>query len=397
MYRISQLMSTPVARSSKPEREYAGELSSTCVFPSFTCDFLHGDSPFDCCSTDALTGSHFPCRRSPRLLTNGYYVWTEDSFVCDKDGNITLSPSQTSVIYKENLVKIFRKKKRLRRSFSSLFQLGASKSWLHGSILGDVDSSSSEDIWLDEASRLDIHHRSENETSLLGEVSFQTILLAACLIICACARWFLGGILVSVFTGFLVVTIAYVVKSLFLSLASYFEATTCVRFAKFDSHSGAPLMNVFSLDIRKLSDSQSAWNSCFIGRNSSAFTKRLEFDPLLILLFQVNRRILVGQIHQPNPTPGFPQNILNLDLQYVNAVAPCLLKKQLTLEEEGQPAPSLQVAGPFTAGQSMALASQQLLKSVQVSCRVIYCHMGSSVPFSLPAPFQTWSMLRDLH
>ncbi|XP_023375477.1 transmembrane protein 71 [Pteropus vampyrus] len=328
MYRISQLMSTPVARSSKPEKEYAGELSSTCIFPSFTCDFLHGDSPFDCCSTDALTGSHFPCRRSPRLLTNGYYVWTEDSFLCDKDGNITLSPSQTSVTYKENLVRIFRKKKRLRRSFSSLFQLGASKSWLHGSILGDVDSSSSEDIWLDGASRLDIHHRSENgadldcsltddwksetpnaecvnasasghvasqppgknshesplqsqsmasdhlqgdaahlsKTSLLGEVSFQTILLAACLIISACARWFLGGILASVFTCFLVVTIAYVVKSLFLSLASYFEATTCVRFAKFDSHSGAPLMNVFSLDIRKLSDSQSAWNSCFIGR-----------------------------------------------------------------------------------------------------------------------------------
>lgn len=131
--------------------------------------------------------------------------------------------------------------------------------------------------------------------------------------------------------------------------------------------------------------------------SSPAFTKRLEFDPLRILLFQVNRQILVGQIHQPNPTPGFPQNILNLDLQYVNAVAPCLLKKQLILEEEGQPAPSLQVAGPFTAGQSMALASQQLLKSVQVSCRVIYCHMGSSVPFSLPAPFQTWSMLRDLH
>nr|KAF6405805.1 transmembrane protein 71 [Rousettus aegyptiacus] len=78
--------------------------------------------------------------------------------------------------------------------------------------------------------------------------------------------WFLGGILASVFTCFLAVTIAYVVKSLFLSLASYFKATTCVRFAKFDSHSGVPLMNVFSLDTRKLSDLQSAWNSCFIGR-----------------------------------------------------------------------------------------------------------------------------------
>lgn len=328
MYRISQPMSTPVARSSKPEREYAGELSSTCIFPSFACDFLDGDSPFDCCSMDPLTGSHFPCRRSPRLLTNGYYVWTEDSFLCDKDGNITLSPAQTSVIYKENLVRIFRKKKRIRRSFSSLFKLGASKSWLHGSILGDIDSSSSEDTWLEGASRLGIHDCTENgadldcslandwesempnaqcvntstsgytatqpprknshesplqsrsmasdhlhgnaarlsKTSWLGEVSFQTILLAACLIISACARWFLGGILASVFTCFLAVTIAYVVKSLFLSLTSYFKASTCVRFAKFDSHSGVPLMNVFSLDIRKLSDLQSAWNSCFIGR-----------------------------------------------------------------------------------------------------------------------------------
>lgn len=42
----------------------------------------------------------------------------------------------------------------------------------------------------------------------------------------------------------------------------------------------------------------------------------------------------------------------------MNAVAPCLLGKRLTLEEEGQLAPSLQVAGLFTVGQSMALASQ---------------------------------------
>lgn len=72
---------------------------------SLSCDFLDGDSSFECCSIDPLTGSHFSCRRSPRLLTNGYYVWTEDSFLFDKDGNITLSPSQTSVLYKENLVR----------------------------------------------------------------------------------------------------------------------------------------------------------------------------------------------------------------------------------------------------------------------------------------------------
>ncbi|KAM9626964.1 transmembrane protein 71 isoform 2-T2 [Trichechus inunguis] len=184
---MSQLMSTPVASkcSSGSEREHTGELSPTCIFPSFACDFLDGDSSFECCFIDPLTGSHFTCRRSPRLLTNGYYIWTGDSFLCDKDGNVTLSPSQTSVMYKENLVRIFRKKKRIRHSLSSLFSLSASKSWLHGSIFGDVDPSPREDIWLE---GLNAYHCNENETSLLQEVSFQAILLAACFIFSACAR-----------------------------------------------------------------------------------------------------------------------------------------------------------------------------------------------------------------
>ncbi|EFB24877.1 hypothetical protein PANDA_005996, partial [Ailuropoda melanoleuca] len=125
---------------------------------SFARDFLDGDTSFECCSVDLLTASHFACRRSPRLLSNGYYTWTEDSFLCDKDGNITLSPPQTSVLYKENLVRIFRKKKRIRRTFSNLFNLGASKSWLHGNIFGDVDSSLSEDNWLEGVKMLDTHH-----------------------------------------------------------------------------------------------------------------------------------------------------------------------------------------------------------------------------------------------
>ncbi|XP_031525625.1 transmembrane protein 71 isoform X19 [Papio anubis] len=274
MYRISQLMSTPVASSSRLEREYAGELSPTCIFPSFTCDSLDGDHSFECSSVDPLTGSHYICRRSPRLLTNGYYIWNEDSFLCDKDGNITLNPSQTSVMYKENLV-------------------STSKSWLHGSIFCDVDSSPSEDNWLEGIKRLDTDHCNGNadglhcsptddwesgkmnaesvitsssshivsqppggnthglspqsqltaserfqenssdhsETSLLQEVFFQTILLAVCLIISACARWFMGEILASVFTCSLMITIAYV-KSLFLSLASYFKTTACARFVK---------------------------------------------------------------------------------------------------------------------------------------------------------------------
>uniref|UniRef100_A0A8C8YL00 Transmembrane protein 71 n=1 Tax=Prolemur simus TaxID=1328070 RepID=A0A8C8YL00_PROSS len=232
MYRISQLMSTPVASSSGLEREYTGELSATYIFPSFACDFLDGDSSFECCSIDPLTGSHYTCRRSPRLLTNGYYIWTEDSFLCNKDGNITLNPSQTRVMYKENLVRIFRKKKRIRHSLPSLFNPSASQSWLHGSFFGDVDSSPSEDVWLEGVRSVDTDYCNGNETSLLRELSFQAILLAVCLIIFACARWFMEGKLASVFICSLLITIAYAMKSLFLSLASYFKATTCVRLAK---------------------------------------------------------------------------------------------------------------------------------------------------------------------
>ncbi|KAL1767926.1 transmembrane protein 71 [Sigmodon hispidus] len=286
MYRVSQLMSTPVANSSRSERGLSGELSPTCIFPSFDCNFLDGDSSFECCSIDPLTGSHYVCRRSPRLLTNGYYIWTEDSFFCDPDGHITLNPSHTSVMYKENLVKIFRRKKRSHRSLSSLLDLRASKSWLHGSLFGDADSPPSENNWLEGirslGSDLDcslsdawesqksipdtpkvstsdhilsqhLRESSQNpslqppmkasghfqknilvhsKADLMHKVFFQAILLAVCLIISACARWFMGGELVSIFTCALMFTIAYGVKSLFLSLASYFKATT---YAKFDS------------------------------------------------------------------------------------------------------------------------------------------------------------------
>ena len=51
--------------------------------------------------------------------------------------------------------RIFRKKKRVRHPFSSLFSLSASESWLHGSIFQNVGSPPSEDIWLEGVRRLD--------------------------------------------------------------------------------------------------------------------------------------------------------------------------------------------------------------------------------------------------
>ncbi|XP_053414247.1 transmembrane protein 71 [Nycticebus coucang] len=326
MYRISQLMSTPAASkcSSRLERECAGELSATCIFPRtcdsletgskfiFSCYFPDGDSSFERCSMESLTGFRCICRRSPRLLTNGYYIWTEDSFLWDDDGNVTLNPSQTRVIYKENLVRIFRKKKKIRHSLPSLFNLHASKYWLHGSFLGDVNSSPSEDVWLEEVRRLDTDHCNGNggdldcsspthdwdaempsaedtvtsssghivpqlpregsqdsplqsqlmasehfqenicyysKTSLSQEVSFQAILFAMCLISFACARWFMEGILASVFTCSLLVMVA--------SLPAMSKPQPVLDLPKFDNHLAMPLMNVFQLDIQKLSGFQS--------------------------------------------------------------------------------------------------------------------------------------------
>ncbi|XP_021107553.1 transmembrane protein 71 [Heterocephalus glaber] len=188
MYRISQLMSTPVASkcSSRLDRECAGKFSTTCIFPRFAWDFLDGDNSFECCSMDPLTGSHNTCRQSPRLLTNGYYIWTEDSFLCDKDGNITLNPSQTRVMYKEKLVGIFRKKRRFCYSLSSLFNISASEYWLHGSTYGDVDTCPREGVWLEGVRRLDASHRSENDewemeekpTKESTEASFSSLVLS---------------------------------------------------------------------------------------------------------------------------------------------------------------------------------------------------------------------------
>ncbi|XP_059357427.1 transmembrane protein 71-like [Carassius carassius] len=99
------------------------------------------DSSFECFSTNPLTGSVCVCRRSPRLLANGYYVLTEDSFTTDDEGNVTLTPSHTSVSYKENLVRIFRRKRGARKSLASLLSdvNQSCQSWLEGSVFRRPD------------------------------------------------------------------------------------------------------------------------------------------------------------------------------------------------------------------------------------------------------------------
>ncbi|KAK7163499.1 hypothetical protein R3I93_007527 [Phoxinus phoxinus] len=99
------------------------------------------DSSYECFSTNPLTGSVCACRRSPRLLANGYYVLTEDSFSTDDEGNVTLTPSHTSVSYKENLVRIFRRRRRAKRSLASLLSdmSQSCQSWLEGSVFRRSD------------------------------------------------------------------------------------------------------------------------------------------------------------------------------------------------------------------------------------------------------------------
>lgn len=82
------------------------------TFPPPVClhspdlSLLSPDSSYVCYSSaDGGGGDPCCCRRSPRLLTNGYYTVTEDSFWRDDDGNVSLTPCETSVSYKENLVR----------------------------------------------------------------------------------------------------------------------------------------------------------------------------------------------------------------------------------------------------------------------------------------------------
>ncbi|KAF2976324.1 hypothetical protein EK904_011316, partial [Melospiza melodia maxima] len=165
--------------------EYRHSLSRH-IFPSCACAFLDDDPAYEC-STNPLTGSIPACRRSPRLLSNGYYVLTEDSFLSDGEGNITLTPSHTTVTYKENLVRVFRRRKKIRRSLDSLFNLSASSSWLSSTTPSRMDFSHVEDPWPDECSKLEASH-SDVESRTVQNVISQMVALIMCLIISTIIR-----------------------------------------------------------------------------------------------------------------------------------------------------------------------------------------------------------------
>ncbi|NWT62168.1 TMM71 protein, partial [Erythrocercus mccallii] len=202
---------------------------------SCACAFLDDDPAYEC-STNPVTGSLPTCRRSPRLLSNGYYVLTEDSFLSDEEGNITLTPSHTSVTYKENLVRVFRRRKKIRRSLDSLFNLSASSSWLSSTIPSRMDFSHVEDLWLDGCSKLEASH-SDIESRTVQNVISQTVALIMCLIISVCTRYFLGGLSATLLLMILVCNILHFNFTVLLSqdaaVSSFFGLDTFFKTTKF--------------------------------------------------------------------------------------------------------------------------------------------------------------------
>ncbi|KAG8013759.1 E3 ubiquitin/ISG15 ligase TRIM25 [Nibea albiflora] len=96
------------ARRDPSETEFKGSpikrrLRANHGCQSLDVSLLSPDSSYVCYSS-VDGGDPCSCRRSPRLLTNGYYSVTEDSFSWDDDGNVSLTPCKTNVSYKENLV-----------------------------------------------------------------------------------------------------------------------------------------------------------------------------------------------------------------------------------------------------------------------------------------------------
>ncbi|KAM4605467.1 transmembrane protein 71 [Polymixia lowei] len=127
------------AVTSSPIKQRRTRSDHSCQ--SLNLSLLSPDCSYVCYSSDSA-GSPCCCRRSPRLLTNGYYVMTEDSFSWDDDGNVSLTPAKTNVSYKENLVRIFRRRRRPRRSLVSLLSdmTETCQSWLDERVFGGVFS-----------------------------------------------------------------------------------------------------------------------------------------------------------------------------------------------------------------------------------------------------------------
>uniref|UniRef100_A0ABM5GCS9 Transmembrane protein 71 isoform X1 n=2 Tax=Pogona vitticeps TaxID=103695 RepID=A0ABM5GCS9_9SAUR len=227
------------------EKDVTKNRASEIIISSCTNQLLDHEASYEC-SLNPCMECVLACRRSPRLLTNGYYILSEDSFLFDEDGNVTLSPSQTNVTYKEKIVRIFRKRKRIRRSLVSLFNRGTSKSWLNSTM---VDLPSGEDTWFEGDSKMDENQCSDNGTVdfALGQAAekaegyrktpntsspstefstvrndlFPMLMLTLCLMISLGVRFFLGELFTALLACSLLI-IVLICKQIF-SLSSINE------------------------------------------------------------------------------------------------------------------------------------------------------------------------------
>ncbi|XP_061549488.1 transmembrane protein 71 [Phycodurus eques] len=126
-------------------------LRSSSAHQSLDVSLLSPDSSYVCYSSSpawapvgsplAGDGHSICCRRSPRLLTNGYYAVTDDSFLWDEDGNVSLTPCAASVSYKENVFRVFRRRRRKAgRSLAHLLSdvTESCQTWLDSRVFGGV-------------------------------------------------------------------------------------------------------------------------------------------------------------------------------------------------------------------------------------------------------------------
>ncbi|XP_028329440.1 transmembrane protein 71 [Gouania willdenowi] len=147
---------------------------------SLDTSLLSPDSSY-MCYTASESGDPCCCRRSPRLLTNGYYAVADDSFSWDHDGNVSLSPCKTKVSYKENLVRVFRRRRRPRSSLVGLLSdvTESCQSWLDEKVFGGVfgtaqrhkqDQDQDQDEDLDQSRDMDMNWK--RSSAVLDETSW---------------------------------------------------------------------------------------------------------------------------------------------------------------------------------------------------------------------------------
>ncbi|XP_041422584.1 transmembrane protein 71 isoform X2 [Xenopus laevis] len=171
---VPNVTSTPVA-----DREHSF-FNECTLLPTKLFGNCSARDSFDLGNTSTSLDGSFssgffsPCRHSPRLLTNGYYVLDEDSFAYDDEGNISLEPTKSIVSYKENIARIFRRKRRhmSQRSLNSMDDINQVGSFLLGE-LWDVDIDLSEDKSTQSSDRCAFIYNEKNwtPTTLCSEPS----------------------------------------------------------------------------------------------------------------------------------------------------------------------------------------------------------------------------------